>query len=332
MLTLFSLYLSTASTVVCAIVANYTTLLLSRALIGFSVGINFAIHCVMMTEHVSNKTILDKILFISTLMYSVGGVWSAILGYLLLDVVGWRIFILLTSLPFFVPPIFMLHFCFAGTSRPITGHKENEKNQTVEEEAVTIPNFVARTSKLGMFNAVNNFQSWLTILLVPRLIQVFKIKEAEPNSDCSVTVTQGKELLLLAFVSFAAVPGRLFLHFTRGRISFRKMQVIVAILNVASFGGMLAQDHLAVVITTNFIVKFLSGIGAMSYVYILYDINYFGAKRLALGATVAVAIGLVGGVVGTAMVAFAPLLSVIITALVLSALQIPVVLSMTEVQ
>jgi len=108
--------------------------------------------------------------------------------------------------------------------------------------------------------------------------------------------------------------------------------VIVAILNVANFGGMLAQDHLAVVVTSNFIVKFLYGVTNMAYGYILYDINYYGAERFALGSSFALTVGLVGGVVGTAMVAFVPLLYVIITALVLSALQILVVLSMTEVQ
>ena len=288
---------------------------------------------VMIAEHVSNKRILDEIVFISCMMYSVGGVWLAFLGYLLLDVVGWRMFVLLTSLPFFIPPICMLHLCFAENSEAKTGHKESEQNQTViEEETVTILTFVVRTSKLGMFAGVNTFQGWLTILLVPRLIQAFKIKETLLNTDCSVTVTQGPELLLLALVTSAAILGRLFVHFTRENISFRKMQVMVAILNVASFGGMLAQNHLEIFITTNFIVKFLYGIGAMAYSYILYDINYFGADRLALGSCVAVAMGLVGGVVGTAMVSFAPLLPVIITALVLSALQILVVLSMTEVQ
>ena len=107
--------------------------------------------------------------------------------------------------------------------------------------------------------------------------------------------------------------------------------MIVALLNVASFGGMLAQDHLAVIVTTNFVVKFLFGISAMSMSYILYDVDYFGAERFALGSSVALAVGLVGGAVGPAMVAFVPLLPVIITALVLSTLQIMVVLSMTEV-
>ena len=94
---------------------------------------------------------------------------------------------------------------------------------------------------------------------------------------------------------------------------------------------MLVQDHFAIILALNFIVNFVYGVSNMASSYILYDINYFGSDRFALGSSVALAVGLVGGAVGPAMVAFVPLLPVIITALVLSTLQIMVVLSMTEV-
>ena len=285
----------------------------------------------MIAEMVSHKAVLDEIVMISCLMYAVGGVWSAALGYLLLDAIGWRIFILLTSLPIFIPPIFMLHFCFAGPARPKI---QEEKIPITEKEttAVIVPNLVARTVKLGLYCAVNTFQGWLTILLVPSMIQMLNIKEAESQSDCSVTATQGSELLLLGLVTFAAILGRLFIHYTRKKIPFRTMQVGVALLNVLSFAAMLVDDNLVLVVATNFTVKLLFGITAMSSSYILYDVEYFGAARFALGSSVAHAVGLAGGVIGTVMVPFAPLLAVKITALVLSALQIPVVLSMTEIQ
>ena len=99
---------------------------------------------------------------------------------------------------------------------------------------MNITTFVAKKFKTrNVQRNYNTLQGWLTILLVPMLIQVFKVKEAEPNSNCYLT--QGKECLLLALVTFAAILGRLFVHFTRKNICFRKMQVIVAILNVASF-------------------------------------------------------------------------------------------------
>ena len=160
-MTLISLYLSSISTIVFAIVANYIELLLSRALLWFSIGLNFAVHCVMIAQLISNKAFLDDIVIISSLMYSVGGAWfTSVLGYLLLDVVGWRIFILLTSLPFFIPPIIMLHLCFAG--------KSGANVEQIEIETVPLPKsiFVARTTKLGVYCTINTIQCWLTILMV----------------------------------------------------------------------------------------------------------------------------------------------------------------------
>ena len=327
-LTLFSLYLSIPGTVVCSIVADYKTLLLSRALIGFCIGLSFSTPCVMMAELASNKTILHDILMISATMYAVGGVWSSVLGYILLDLIGWRIFLLLTSLPFFIPPIFMLHFCFLGTSPKI----KKENTQKLQNGTETAPNFVARTPKLGLFCGISSFQGWLTILLVPALIQMLNIREAEPNSDCSLTVTQGAEFLLLSVVSLASLFGKSLMHYIREKISFQKLQVMVALANVSVFAVMITKENIAIVVVTNFMIKFFYGISTMNAWYIFSDIDYFGAERFALGSGIAGAMGIFGGVGGTAMVAFAPIFSAIITALVLSAVQIVVVLSMTEVQ
>ena len=329
-LTLFSLYLSIPGTVVCSIVADYKSLLLSRALIGFCIGLSFSTPCVMMAELASNRTILHDILMISATMYAVGGVWSSVLGYLLLDLIGWRIFLLLTSLPFFIPPIFMLHFCFLGTSPKI----KKENTQKLQNGTETAPNFVARTTKLGLFCGISSFQGWLTILLVPTMIHMLNIKKAEPNSDCSVTVTQGSELLLLGIVSSASSFGKLFRHSINNMISFRKSQVIAALLNVVAFTAMLevGMDRLVGIVLSNFMVKFLFGFSSMAQTYIQADIDYFGAENFALGSGISCAIGMAGGMLGTAMVAFTPISYVIITALMISALNVPLVLCMSEVK
>ena len=321
--------MSGLSTVVCAIVANYETLLLSRALIGFCVGLNLWIHSVMIVELVSSNEIVGTIVTISKLMYTVGGVWPAVLGYLLLDVVGWRVFILLISLPTIIPPIFMLHFCFSGTAGP---NIQFEQDGAVHSETVGVPNMIARVTKLGLCRALSMFQGWLTILLVPTLIQLIKTRNTELESGCTETATQGAELLILALVTFAALPGKLFASFLKDRVHYRKSQVIVAMLNIGTFAAMSLQESIVVVTVTNFIVKFLYGISNMATYYIFIDKEYFGTDNFALASSVANAIGLVGGVAGTAVVAFAPTLYVIITALVLSALQILVVLSMTDVR
>ncbi|XP_063680137.1 synaptic vesicle 2-related protein-like [Bolinopsis microptera] len=330
-LLLFSLYLSVLSAVICAIVADYYLLLLSRALIGICIGLSFSTCLVMIAELASEKAIQHDILMIASIMYAIGGVWSAGLGYLLLDLVGWRIFILLTSIPLFIPPIFMLHFIFVGTAGQ---QMQDEQNQDIPKGTMNVSNFVARTVKLGLFDGMTTFQGWLTILLVPTMIQMLKIKKAEPNSDCSVTVTKGPELLLLGIVTLASAFGMLFRHLIRNMLSFRKSQVIAALLNVVAFTAMLevGKESLVVIVLSNFVVKFLYGFSMMAHTYILADIDYFGTGNFALGSGISSAMGTAGGVFGTAMVAFTPMSYVIITALVISALNIPLVLSMSEVK
>ena len=329
-LLLFSLYLSVLSTVICAIVADYYSLLLSRALIGICIGLGFSTCFVMVAELASKKAILHDILMITSITYGIGGVWSAGLGYLLLDLAGWRIFILLTSIPLFIPPIFMLHFIFVGTAGEQIQDKEN---QDIPEVAMNVPNFVARTIKFGLFDAFTIFQGWLTILLVPTMIHMLNIKKAEPNSDCSVTVTQGSELLLLGIVTSASSFGKLFGHLINNMVSFRKSQVIAKLLNVVAFTVMLevGKESLVVIVLSNFMVKFLFGYSIMAQTYVAADFDYFGAD-FALASGISISIGVAGGMLGTAMIAFTPISYVIITAIVISALNVPLVLSMSEVK
>jgi hypothetical protein len=316
--------------VACAIVANFATLLVSRALIGLSVGLN-VLHGVLIGKLGSKKAIIDNIVVISGLMFSFGAVWSAVLGYLLLEEMGWRTFILVTSLPVFIPPIVILH-CYLeeGTN---SGPEEEREEIMKKETQATVPNYAARIAKLSLFNVIYSFLGWMTILLVPNLIQMFKIKEVGPNSDCSVTATHGVDFLLLALVSFAALPGRILIHYVRKKISFRKRQVVVALLNLGCFVGLLLQENLAVVVTFNFVLKLLYGATSNDNAYIVYgDESYFGTDGFALGSGIVKATGKVGAVIGLALVAFTPPFYVMISASVVSALQIPVVFSMTEVR
>ena len=61
-LLLASLYLSCISTVICAVVANYMTLLLARTLIGFCVGLSFICNT-FVARFSSTPDIKEKILF-----------------------------------------------------------------------------------------------------------------------------------------------------------------------------------------------------------------------------------------------------------------------------
>ena len=325
-LILISLYLSAFSTIIGAIVANFTMLLLSRALLGFCCGLRHNTLFVWAAELASSKEVLDNIFMITSIFFAVGGMWSSVSGFLLLDWIGWRIFLLCSTLPIVIFPIFMFHFYFNETKAP---QLEDKQGQQI---TLTVPNYAARIAKLGLLIACATFNGWITTLLVPAMIQMLKIKEAGPDIDCSFTMTQGEELLFLALVNFAAIPSPLLMHWIKDKIGFRKIQALLALLYIGNFALMLTQQNLAAAIFTNFIHKFLYTIINLSTMYILYDPHYYGTTNFDVGSSIVSSIGLIGGMVGSGLVAFTPISSVIITALVVNVVQLLVVFSMTEVQ
>ncbi|KAL5272820.1 hypothetical protein ACHWQZ_G000852 [Mnemiopsis leidyi] len=328
-LTLLSLYMSILSTIMSAVVGTFPALLLSRSLIGFSLGLNWSVHSVLVSRLISSKEVLGEMIVITGIMDAVGGVWAGVLGYFLLDTTGWRVFIVLTSLPVFIPALIMLHCVIQ--EEPAECYKKlvvDRKEEEEEEEKVT--NFATRTFKLGLFCTIFTFQGWGTILLVPTMIQLLKIKNIGTNTDCTLTSTQGAELLLLALVTSAAIPGRPFIHFTRKWFSFRQTQTVSALLNLVSFMVMLLQDSFTGVIVTNFTVKLLYGSSSFASSIIKYDEGYFGKRRYALGCSVSRAMCHLGGAAGIATLVFTSVTVVQVVCLVLSVLQIGVVLSMVE--
>ena len=103
---LLSLYSSILVTILCSLVPNYYTLLISRALIGFGCGLNATTIGVLGAKNISSKDILPAFSFIhASLAFTLGGGWASLLGWLLLDTLGWRIFVLLTPVPLFIPPL-----------------------------------------------------------------------------------------------------------------------------------------------------------------------------------------------------------------------------------
>ncbi|KAL5254200.1 hypothetical protein ACHWQZ_G013838 [Mnemiopsis leidyi] len=157
-LTLFlSLYLSIIFAILCAVVPNYYTLLLSRALTGLCAGLNCATCGIFFAKLASSKRMVEKGSFLfEALAIPVGGTWVTILGWLFLDLVGWRVFILLTSIPLFIPPILMLHCCFQEQEEPERGDSNSDERKTPSEtdtlvDSVDVPNFAARVTRSSLF-------------------------------------------------------------------------------------------------------------------------------------------------------------------------------------
>ena len=321
---LFSLYTSALVSIFCAIVANFYTLLLSRALIGLSVGFNLVIHCVLISEQVSCKAVLNKIWLIICIVYSLGGVWVSVLGYLTLDKLGWRVFIVLTSLPVFIPPIIILHFFISPEQ------EESEEDEVdAEPEVLSIPDVIVRTCKAALFIATGFFESWSIILLLPALIKMLNMNQGSAE-DCE-NITQGSEFFLLALVAFAEVGGRISFYFLHRKIRFRIMFVLMALVISGSYTAMLVTQYLPVVVLANFLVKWGVGMVMMQFTFFNYHADYYGTKWLAVCSSLSKGCGVLMGVVGVTLACFTAPQVTVVVALVLSVIQIITVITMTEI-
>ena len=330
---LFSLYTSVLVSIFCAIVANFYTLLLSRALVGFTVGFNLVIHCVLISGKVSSKEVLIEMWLVIKIVYSLGGVWVSVLGYLILEKLGWRVFVVLTSLPVFIPPIIILHFYISPEENYTELSKEEGCSEGVAEKEFELEmedsKVIARTCKSAVFVATGIFQSWSTILLLPSLVKLLNMEQGS-KQGCDA-ITQGTEFLLLAFVAFAEVLGRFGFYLTNQKIRFRPMFVLLASLMTVSYIAMLLVHTLTVAVLTNFLVKFGVGMVMMQFACFNYHADYYGTKWLAVCSSLSKGCGVLAGVAGVAMASFAAPHVTVITAMVLSVVQACVVLTMTEI-
>ena len=320
----FSLYTSVLVSIFCAAVVNFPSLLISRGLVGVAVGFNIVIHCILAGDEVSCKAVRNTVWLVMCVAYSLGGVWVAVMGYLVFDTLGWRVFIVITTMPVLVLSIFILHFYL-----PSKGEEGSEDEVDTKPEKF-VSNVFGRTLKASIFQMAFFFQNWTTILLLPALIKLLNMKKgAEEGCDA---ITQGPEFLYLAVVAFAEVVGQLIFHIFSDKIRFRSTFGCLVVMMIGSYLTMLLMEGLTVVVLTSFLVK--CGVGMMMLQNTNYNFHadYYGTKWLNVCSSLAQGVAMSAGLVGAALASFAVPVATILTALGLSGVQFFAILTMREIE
>ena len=342
--TLFlSLYLSILFAVLCAVVPNYYTLLISRALTGFCAGLNGCTVGIYLAKHASSKEVLTKGSFLSCgFAIPAGGAWVSILGWLLLEVVGWRIFVLLTSIPLFVPPIALLHFCISEKQedqRQDSTREENseidtnsENDELIKNKTIAVPNFTARVIKSSLFFFCSISIGFGSIILLPWLIRSYKIdaNTGQYVNKCA-NVVHGNDLLILAAVTGVAnIIGRPIGYFLWNRVRFLVLQSTVTATMALCYALILATDSLIATGILLAAAKFCYALQAVEVAILHYDYGYFGTSGLQLGSSITSSVGMLGSVFGTSLAAFLPPKIAVLITLVLACVELMVIFVMKE--
>ena len=272
---LVTLYISILFTVLCAIVPNYYTLLLSRALIGLCLGVNTSTIAVYFSETVSSREIYRIGISLGSFCAPLGGGWIALFAYILLGSVGWRLFILISSIPFLIFPIIMLQF-YLEESVP-----ENSNSSCTEEQGMiplTVENFHWRVARTAASIFIIMLQGFGAILLLPALIRQnsedLSLMQMNatlgeqltspnyltyPSEDmrCANTVHGGQLLYIALVTGVANLLGRVTGYLISGKRKFRTTQGLLAIIMTISYGFLVFRSGLVITVVAMGVAKFV---------------------------------------------------------------------------
>ena len=324
---LISLYTSIIATVVCSQVPNYWTLLISRAVLGFCIGLNMSTVGVLFSEEISSYGIYNVGSFIGLFAFSLGGGWMAILAYLLLRKIGWRYFVVCTSVPIFVPPIFILHCLLRDVKeRPVivANHDDDDFDSLMQDETIKVKGFYGRVVKSSIANCINIIQGWGSILLIPAMLKICEYDNSK--------LTEDQQLLILALLyGGAKLFGRIVSIFILKYIPFRVLQPLLSIIMAACYLALILQSQ-------NLLVTVISmGTALICYcvtrcelTLMEFDKHYFGSERLTLAVGVMAGCGNLGAVVGAVAAQFLSIPDAVAFTFVLSCVQVVVICCITE--
>ena len=195
---LAGLYVTELMTVLCAVVPNYATLLMSRIMLGLTVGSIFSTNVIYMAEIASSQEFYKLSILISTIFFTFGGAWCGLLGYFFLDLIGWRYFFLVSSLPLFLPPLIIFQFFLPETYRA----EDRNSPEVVLESAGNVPStssrdMIVRAVLISMFTFLYCIYFYGEILLIPSIAKYANEINFD-NTPCNAI--HGSQFLVLTLV------------------------------------------------------------------------------------------------------------------------------------
>ena len=329
-----SMYCSILVTVACAVVANFFTLILSRGLIGFCVGLNTSLGRVYFTQNASSRDIHTLSMFLISFIGNTGSCFVAVEAWLLLDLVGWRVFSLLTSMPFFLLPIILLHCCISsGSNEKYGGGVEDERD--VEDEVdkeIIVPNIKCRILKLSLIEFIFTVIAYGGIILLPSMIRMNNYRSSSDlTSDECKFVIHGSQFLVIAAVNGVAYfVGKPLGYWLIGRLPFRALQCSYVTMIVIAYSFLLFYDGILATAICIGMSKFGFALQTVEIGITAFDPHFFGTRDLATASSFAYGSAYIGAAVGTGIVSFSDQRIPIITKVVLGVVEIFVLCLISE--
>ena len=230
---LSGLYITAAILIFCAIVPNYSSLLASRILLGICDSIKYSPPLVYIAEIASTESFYEISILVSTFFYTVGGAWCGIVGYFFMDLVGWRYFFLISSLPLFIPPLILFQFYLPETYIPES--EDIEKKQLDFDISHPKKDMICRIVSITSFVFCFSVYFFGATLLVPSIARYYN-HEHKTNSLCDAI--HGTQFLILGVMfGVCHLIGNIFWYiFVKLKIPNSVLLIGSSVLNTATLG------------------------------------------------------------------------------------------------
>ena len=298
---------------------------MSRALLGFCIGLNSSTINVFFSEQVSTKQVYKFGTLASDIAFAVGGGWVAVLGYFLLDTCGWRVFVVCTSMPVFLPPIIILHVYL---TKEVSSGGEEKVNDRGDIE---VSGQTCRVFKASVMKLINTLQGYGTIMLLPSLIRADNERNLEDTDDCASAV-QGTQLLLLALVSGGTnVIGRSIGYILQNKARFRVLQPVLAGIIGICYIFLIFESGIPTFVTALGVAKLVYAMMVIKINLITFDKAFLGTENFAVNSGKVYTSGMLGAIIGNTLAAFFSPNTAVIAAGILSGIQVLIVCSVHEV-
>ena len=302
-LILFSSYLAVAVTVLCACVPNFETLVLSRVLLGTSVSINYIIISVYATEMIHNRARYVLTMSLCATALSVAGGWIGVLSYLILERVGWRVFILFTSLPFFFPQMILLQFFLPDSKKYVIESstlEEDDSNSALvkENNSRKIRNAYAFIFKISAAAGLQCLIGFGAVILMPAFTKAHNLAN-DIYSPCGRL--HGSQFLFFPMTfGVCHILGRLIAYVSQDRVKTVIQNFFsYSVCFIACCVMVVHSENLTVLVLCEGLVQIYNAHhGSVAFI-LAHSIEYVGQKHIALSSAMISVGAYVGMVIGT---------------------------------
>ena len=278
---LFSLFLSVTASIFCAVIPDYISLIVSRILLGTTIALSMTPLGIYMSEMSPNEEYYATATIVVSIGWSTGGGWCGILGYLFLERIGWRWFVLLTSVPLFIPPIVMFLFIL-----PESRKLDSDKVPGDVEVRTGSKAMISRIVKLLVLSALRTIPYCGCILLLPSILREDN-KQNDRESPCdSIHGVQFLTISLVFGVCHLIGKGLGYI-LRKTRIRSGTSLTILSILTLTSLiGAQFYHKQVTLLISSLCVVQILIAAMSTEVDILTYDKFFFTPPYLAVATSV----------------------------------------------